>query len=171
VSGQPLNVFYLARFAGIDKTTGQGLYEGGDPAVNKFYVGSPNPTTLLGLNTDFTYKRFFAVVNMYGNFGHYLYNNTANTVLPIGNLGTRNVAKSLIGGDVREDPSNPITPSTRYLEKGNFIKMANVSLSYSLGKLGTTFRNVAVTLTGQNNFIRRKLFVIIFKKSRYETYY
>jgi TonB-dependent starch-binding outer membrane protein SusC len=155
-SGQPLNVFYLARFEGIDKATGQGLYQGGDPSINKFYVGSPNPTTLLGLNTDFTYKKFFAVVNMYGNFGHYLYNNTANTVLPIGNLGTRNVAKSLIGGDVQEDPSNPITPSTRYLEKGNFIKMANVSVSYSLGNLGTTFKNIAVTLTGQNLFVITK---------------
>ena len=90
---------------------------------------------------------------MYGNFGHHLYNNTANTVLPIGNLGTRNIAKSLIGGDVQENISNPITPSTRYLEKGNFMKMANVTLSYNLGDLWNTFKNVTVSLTGQNLFV------------------
>jgi TonB-linked outer membrane protein, SusC/RagA family len=153
VSGQPLNVFYLAKYLGIDKATGQGLYEGGDPSVNKFYVGSPNPKTLLGFNTEFSYKKFYAVVNMYGNFGHYIYNNTANTVLPIGNLGSRNIAKALLTGDVKEDPSNPITPSTRYLEKGNFIKMANVSLAYNLGTLGNTFKSVTLTLTGQNLFV------------------
>lgn len=153
VSGQPLNVFYLPKYEGIDKTTGQANYTGGDPASNKFYVGSPNPKTLLGISTDFTYKRWSAYVNMNGTFGHYLYNNTANTVLPIGNLGTRNIAKNLIGGDVKEDASNPITPSTRYMEKGNYLKMANATISYAFGSLGKSFRNVVVSLTGQNLFI------------------
>ncbi|MBA2745843.1 MAG: SusC/RagA family TonB-linked outer membrane protein, partial [Flavisolibacter sp.] len=153
VSGQPLNVYYLARHLEIDKATGQSIYEGGDPAVNKFYLGSPNPKTLLGLSTDITYKRFSAYVNMNGAFGHYLYNNTANTVLPIGNLGSRNVAKSVIGTSIQEDQSNPITPSTRYLEKGNYLKMANASISYNLGAIGTTFKNVVLSLTGQNLFV------------------
>jgi iron complex outermembrane receptor protein len=54
---------------------------------------------------------------MNGAFGHFLYNNTANTVLPIGNLGTRNIAKSLIGTGIQESTANPVAPSTRYLEK------------------------------------------------------
>lgn len=156
VSGQPLNVYYLPKFEGIDKATGQAVYTGGDPSINKFYVGSPNPTTLLGVSTDFQYKRFSAVVNMNGAFGHYLYNNTANTVLPIGNLGTRNIAKSLIGGAVKEDPSNPITPSNRYLEKGNYLKMANATLGYSFGRIGKTIKGATVTLTGQNLFVITK---------------
>ncbi|WP_205512985.1 SusC/RagA family TonB-linked outer membrane protein [Longitalea arenae] len=153
VSDQPLNVFYLANYEGLDKATGQAIYTGGDPSINRFYQGSPNPKTLLGISTDFSYKNFSAVVNMNGNFGHYIYNNTANTVLPIGNLGTRNIAKNLIGGDVQEDPSNPITPSTRYLEKGNYLKMANATISYSFDNLGKTFRSLTVSLTGQNLFV------------------
>lgn len=153
VSDQPLNVFYLAEYQGLDKSTGQAIYRGGDPSINRFYQGSPNPKTLLGLSTDFSYKNFSAVVNMNGNLGHYIYNNTANTVLPIGNLGTRNIAKSLIEGDVQEALSNPITPSTRYLEKGNYLKMANATLSYSFGDLGNTIRNLTVSLTGQNLFV------------------
>ena len=37
---------------------------------------------------------------MNGTFGHYLYNNTAATVVGIGNLGTRNIAKELLGTEM-----------------------------------------------------------------------
>ncbi len=153
ISAQPLNVYYLAIYEGIDKSTGQATYTNGEPSINKFYTGSPNPKMLLGISTDFSYKKLTATINMNGVFGHYLYNNTANTVLPIGNLGTRNVAKSIINNDVQESISNPITPSTRFLEKGNYLKMANATLSYSLGNIGSYFRNATISLTGQNLFI------------------
>ena len=153
VSGQPLNVYYLAVFQGIDKASGQAIYQGGDPATNKFYVGSPNPTSLLGVTTELAYKNLTLNIAGNGTFGHYIYNNTANTVLPIGNLGTRNIAKELVQGDVKEDASNPITPSTRYLEKGNYFKLANATLSYNFGKLSNTFRNLTVSLTAQNLFV------------------
>lgn len=153
INDQPLNVYYLPVFEGIDKTSGQSIYRGGDPASNKFYVGSPNPETLLGLSAEFQYKKITATVNMNGAFGHFLYNNTANTVLPIGNLGSRNVAKSIINGPVKEDASNPITPSTRYLEKGNYMKMANATIAYNLGAIGKTFRGATISLTGQNLFV------------------
>jgi TonB-dependent starch-binding outer membrane protein SusC len=154
VSGQPLNVFYLGQYEGIDKSTGQANYTGGDPTIYKFYSGSPNPKTLLGISTDFSYKKFSAVINMNGAFGHYLYNNTANTVLPITNLPTfRNIAKSVLEGDVQEATSNAITPSTRYLEKGNYLKMANATISYAFGNIGNTLRNLTVSITGQNLFV------------------
>ncbi|HRN57467.1 MAG TPA: SusC/RagA family TonB-linked outer membrane protein, partial [Agriterribacter sp.] len=121
VNDQPLNVWYLGIFEGIDKTTGQSIYKDGDPSAFKYYVGSPNPTTLLGLSTDFSYRRFTATINMNGTFGNYLFNNTAATVLGIGNLGGgRNVAKSIFNTDAKEATSNAAAPSTRYLEKGNY---------------------------------------------------
>ncbi len=126
VSGQPLNVWYLRRFEGLDKNTGQSIYADGGNTL--FYSGSPNPKMLLGLTSDFSYKKFTASINMNGTFGHYLFNNTAASVLGIGNLGTRNIAKDLIGGSVKEAISNAPAPSTRNLEKGNYIKMANASI-------------------------------------------
>lgn len=151
VSGQPLNVYYLRNFEGIDKSTGQSVYT--DEGNTLFYSGSANPKMLLGLSTDFNYRKFTATINMNGAFGHFLYNNTANTVLPIGNLGTRNVAKSVIDAGVKEALSNPIAPSTRYLEKGNYMKLANATLSYNLGNIGANFRNATISLTGQNLFV------------------
>jgi iron complex outermembrane receptor protein len=151
IAGQPLNVWYLRRWEGLDKATGQSIYT--DEGNTLFYSGSPNPKMLLGLSTDFSYKNFTATINMNGTFGHYIFNNTAASVLGIGNLGTRNIAKALIGGDVQEAISNAPAPSTRNLEKGNYIKMANASLAYRFGNIGNNLRNVTVSLTGQNLFV------------------
>ena len=90
-------------------------------------------------------------------FGHYLYNNTANSVLPIGNIiGGRNIAKSILDGSVKESTSNPLAPSTRYLEKGNYLKLANATLSYRLGSIAKVIKNANLSLTGQNLFIITK---------------
>ena len=157
VSGQPLNVWYLARFEGIDPTTGTSMYQGldgtigtsVDPALNKFYTGSPNPTTLLGISTDVSYKRFTASLNMHGALGHYLFNNTMATVLGVNNLSNRNIGKGYFDTALGESTSNSAAPSTRYLEKGDFLKLSNLTLSYNVGNLGG-IRNVNISLTGQN---------------------
>lgn len=150
-SGYPLNVYYLRDYQGIDKTTGQSIYrEDGDVS---YYGEDPNPNILLGISSELIYKKFNLVINMNGAMGHYLYNNTAQSVVPITNLGTRNVAKSLINADVREDLSNPITSSTRYLEKGNYMKMANVTLGYDLGKIAKFIKGSRISITGQNLFV------------------
>lgn len=154
VNGQPLNVWYLGIFEGIDKATGQSIYKNGDPSAYKYYVGSPNPKTLLGLSTDITYKKFSAIVNMNGNFGQYIFNNTAATVLGIGNLiGTRNIAKSVLNTNAKEALTNAPAPSTRNLEKGNYLKMANLTLSYHIGNVGNSIKNMSISLTGQNLFV------------------
>jgi len=154
VAGQPLNVWYLRRFEGLDKSTGQSVYTDGGNTL--FYSDSPNPDVLLGVSTDFSYKKFTATINMNGTFGHYIFNNTAASVLGIGNLGTRNIAKDLLGGDVKEALSNAPAPSTRNLEKGNYVKLTNATISYRVGDLGKSFRNVNISLTGQNLLVITK---------------
>ncbi len=154
ISGQPLNVWYLRKFEGIDKGTGQSVYT--DQGNTLFYSGSPNPKMLLGLSSDFNYKKLTATVNMNGTFGHYLFNNTAASVLGIGNLGTRNIAKAIIGTGVTEAISNAPAPSTRNLEKGDYLKMANATLSYRIGNIGKSIRNLNISLTGQNLFVITK---------------
>ncbi|HSU50726.1 MAG TPA: SusC/RagA family TonB-linked outer membrane protein [Segetibacter sp.] len=154
INGQPLNVWYLRRFEGIDKTTGQSIYADGGNTL--FYSGSPNPKMLLGLTSDFNYKKLTATINMNGTFGHYLFNNTAASVLGIGNLGTRNIASNLIGTGIKEAISNAPAPSTRNLEKGNYIKLANATISYRIGNIGNSIRNLNISLTGQNLFVITK---------------
>ncbi len=161
VSGQPLNVWYLAIFEGIDPETGTSRYRAldgtvgtsVDPALNKFYVNSPNPDYLLGISTDVSYKKLTATVNMHGAFGHYLFNNTMATVLGVNNLSNRNIAEKVFDTQLGESTSNSAAPSTRYLEKGDFLKLSNLTLSYNVGNIGRAIRNLNVSLTGQNLFV------------------
>ncbi|UAY53784.1 SusC/RagA family TonB-linked outer membrane protein [Arachidicoccus terrestris] len=166
VNDQPLNVWYLAKYAGIDPATGTSMYEAMDgtvgtpatdakydPALNKFYVGSPNPKYLLGISTDVTYKKFTATFNMNGAFGHYLFNNTMATVLGLSNLPGRNIGNVYFNPSAKESVSNSASASTRYLEKGDYMKMSNITLSYRVGDIGKSIKNLNISLTGQNLFV------------------
>lgn len=164
VSDQPLNVWYLAEYAGLDPTTGTSMYVGAegqagtsvDPAQNKRYLGSPNPKYLLGVSTDVRYKKLSATVNMNGAFGHYLFNNSFATVLGINNLPSRNMAKAYFDRTVKESVSNSAAPSSRYLEKGDYMKLANATIRYSIGNVGNAFKGVNLSLTAQNLFVLTK---------------
>ncbi|HLP36945.1 SusC/RagA family TonB-linked outer membrane protein [Lacibacter sp.] len=151
-NGQPINTFYTRDFRGIDKATGQSIYVDDG---NVFYLmGNPNPTTILGISTTISYKNLSLSANLNGAFGHVIYNNTANSVLPIGNLGTRNIAKALYKNG--ESTTNPITSSSRYLEKGNYLKAANTTLSYKFGSVGKEISGISVYVTAQNLFLLTK---------------
>lgn len=148
-SGQPVNAFYLREWNGLDEAGFDMLTDDGNTL---YYIGDPNPDVLLGFNAMFQSGRWDFVMNFYGAFGHQIYNNTANTVLPIGNLGSRNIAKAIIEAPVKENAANSIKASTRYLEDGDYFKMTNFALAYSIGDVGFV-KNIRLSLTGQNLFV------------------
>ena len=152
-NGQPLNAFYVRNFQGIDATTGQAIME--DDGASFFFMGSGLPTTLLGINTSVEYKKMSLSIALNGAFGHKIYNNTLNAILPINNLGNRNISTDLLSGN-KEATSSPITTSSRYLEKGNFVRLANATFNYSIGSVGKVLRGANVFVTGQNLFVITK---------------
>lgn len=145
-NGYPLNVYYLPVYEGLDDNGFSILANDG----KKQYLGSPNPTTLLGISTTVSAGKFDATLNFNGAMGQYIYNNTANAVLSIGNLGSRNIDANLLG--TGESTANIPSPSTRYLEKGDYLKLANMTLGYAVGDVGS-IKNVRISLTGQNLLI------------------
>jgi iron complex outermembrane receptor protein len=145
-SGQPLNSFYLAKFEKIGED-GQSVYANDG---EKEFVGDPNPDVLLGISTGLSFGNFSLGLNFNGAFGHEIFNNTKMSVIPIGNLGTRNIDASLLDGNVQEATSNPIAASSRYLEKGDYLKLANATLGYNVGNIGNAVKNVRVFISGTN---------------------
>jgi len=153
-NGYPLSTFYVGKFLGVDKTTGLDLFEGGDANANRFYLGSANPKLLLGMTASVAYKKLSLTANLNGAFGHYIYNNTVQAALAIGNIANnRNIAESVYNYPVKESPANSQPVSDRYLEKGDYLRLANTTLSYNVGNIGKSFKNVNITLTGQNLFV------------------
>ena len=148
-NGHPINSFYTRRFGGFDKD-GLAIYPDGEGFS---YLGSPNPSTLLGISATIRYKKLSLVANMNGSFGQKIYNETLMNVINISNInGGRNISLDLYKSPVKESLGNRVTASSRFLEKGNYLKMANATLTYNFGNLGKSFQNISVYATGQNLF-------------------
>jgi iron complex outermembrane receptor protein len=154
-NGLPMNAFVTREFLGMDKATGQALYT--SDGNEFFYVGNPNPKTLLGLSTTVNYKKFTFSANMNGAFGHVIYNNTLNNVINVGSIHRgRNIALSVYQDPIKESYTNPVTSSSRFLEKGNYVKLTNATISYAIGNVTKIFKGANIYLTGQNLFVITK---------------
>jgi TonB-linked SusC/RagA family outer membrane protein len=151
-NGQPLNGFYLPTYNGLNASTG--LYNDFTPAS---YAGNPNPTALAGLSATFRYNKLSLTTNFNGVFGNKIYNNTFNSVLNVSQIRSgKNISLSEYESGVKESLANAVTPSTRYLESGNFVKLSNVTLSYALGDIGKVFKGASIYAIGQNVFLITK---------------
>ena len=151
-NGLPINAFYTRNFLGLDPQTGLALYQ--DDGNSFFYVGDPNPKTLLGISTTVAYKKFSFTANLNGAFGQDIYNNTLNNVINVGSInGGRNIAVSVFQDPVKESFANPVTSSSRFIEKGSYLKLANATLSYNLGNFAKVIRGANIFITGQNLFV------------------
>lgn len=146
-SGQPLYAFFLREFGGYDEN-GNSLYPTGD--FQKFLDGkSPLPTVTGGLTLNFRYKNFDLSTFFNGVFGNYIYNNTANAYFTKGSFANgRNVTTPVVSS--KEGPLNAPDVSTRFLEKGDFVRFQNLNLSYKVNTGNSALRSLRFFITGQN---------------------
>ncbi|WP_025763255.1 SusC/RagA family TonB-linked outer membrane protein [Dyadobacter tibetensis] len=146
--GQPLFAFFLREFAGFDES-GNSIYPNGD--FQQFLGGkSPLPKLTSGLTNNFRYKNFDASVFFNGVFGNYLYSNTENAFFTQGSFANgRNVTKNVINNG--EGSLNAPEVSTRFLQKGDFVRLQNLSVGYRV-PLGENkiISSARVYITGQN---------------------
>jgi TonB-dependent starch-binding outer membrane protein SusC len=146
-AGQPLYAYFLREFGGFegDRT----IYPNGD--VQQFLDGkSPLPTVTGGLTNNFKYKGFDLSIFFNGVFGNYIYSNTANAYFTQGAFSNgRNVTKNVIGNG--EGRFNAPDVSTRFLEKGDFVRLQNLSLGYRV-PMGNSkvVSGLRLFVTGQN---------------------
>lgn len=149
-AGQPLFAFYLREFAGFNED-GNSIYPNGN--VQQFLGGkSPLPKVTGGLTNNFKYKNFDLNIFFNGVFGNYIYSNTANAFFTGGSLANgRNVTRDVVGNG--EGRFNAPDVSTRFLEKGDFVRLQNATLSYRVPiKANNVISGLRLSLTGQNLF-------------------
>ena len=147
--GQPLYAFFLRDFDGYN-ADGIAQYAEGD--FQQFLGKSPLPTYNLGFNINYRYKNWELTTFLSGQFGHYIYNNTANAYFTAGSLGNgRNVTEDVLTSG--ESPGNAPDVSTRFLEKGDFLRLQNLNLGYNFNLEGSFIRGLRVFASGQNLFV------------------
>ena len=147
--GQPLYAFYLRDFVGYDEN-GQSIYAEGD--FQQYLDKSPLPKYNLGFSINLSYKNWDLTTFLAGQFGHYVYNNTANAFFTKGSLGNgRNVTEDVLTSD--ESPVNAPDVSTRFLEKGDFLRLQNLNLGYNFSLHDSFIKSLRIYGSGQNLFV------------------
>lgn len=123
------------RFVDVD---GNGILDVND----RIKVGSGVPDVMLGVNLTASWKNFDLAVNFYGEFGGLRYNYMARQLTRMDkdfNSGkdalkawTPQNPDTHIPRAVLGDPNGNIRLSDRYLEKGNYLRLNNLQIGYSL---------------------------------------
>lgn len=144
--GQPLFAYFLREFGGYDEN-GITIYEGGD--FQQFVGKSPLPVVTGGLTNSLSYKNFDFSIFFTGQYGHYIYSNTANAFFTAGSLANgRNVTRDVVGNG--EGNLNAPDVSTRFLESGDFTRLQNISLGYNVDTGNSFISNARFFATAQN---------------------
>ncbi|SMG30532.1 SusC/RagA family TonB-linked outer membrane protein [Arenibacter troitsensis] len=151
-TGQPLYSFYLREFTGFD-ANGNPVHEGG--VDNQQFVGkSALPDFTGGFSTSASYKNWSASMYFNGQFGNYIYNNTANAFFTGGAIGSgNNVTQNVVELAGQEGRFAEASVSTRFLEKGDFVRLQTASISYDVPLKEGLFKSMRLSLTGQNLFV------------------
>ena len=167
--GYPMGVFYLYQWDGIDKSTGNNIYrdvnnDGKIDSNDRILTGKATPDWTFGWNNSLSYRNWdlnvffnaslgakrlnivrFAGENMVGD----------SRFITIRDAYYNNWDKN------KENPycasqtsttNNMYPNSTQYLENADFLRLQNLSLSYTLKKSVTHFADIRLSLSCQNLF-------------------
>lgn len=148
-NGLPLFTFNVPNYAGLD-ANGFGIYPQGIDVLTQ--QGSPNPKFTAGLTNNFGYGNWNFSFFLNAATGFQIYNNTANAFFYKGNLVSgRNVTRDVAA--TNENALNSGEVSTRFLEKGDFLRLSNASLGYTFPLTKSVFKSFRLSVTGQNLFL------------------
>ena len=146
---QALFAYYLRPFLGYD-AAGNSIYK----IDQQLYNGaSPLPRYNLGFTINARCKGwdFSAIFN--AQTGQYVYNNTANALFTAGSLKNgRNVTDNVVYSG--ESPVNAPDVSTRFLERGDFLRFQNLNIGHNFKMAeGSKFKKIRLGISGQNLFV------------------
>lgn len=165
--GKPINTWYLVEVAGVDPQTGEQLYKKADKSITNTYdpsdravLGTADAPYFGGYTNTFNYKGIELSVLFTYAFGNYLFNNDKQNLENPGylydNLSVNMLREWRNPGDITDipDPNNAYNASTtRFLEKGDFIRLRNITLGYTLPQSLVSkikLRSIRVFAQGQN---------------------
>lgn len=172
--GQPVNAYYMTRWAGVDPATGNPQYlDKHGVLTQKFSSGnavilkgkSPNPTYFGSFGFETAYQGLSLRATAYYSGGNYINNLIYKDLNSDGASIYTNQAVSAGSywkkpGDIVSNPkptagkSTPYNYTTdRFLQKGDFIRLRDVTLSYVIPKnLTQKFKceNFRIYVTGYN---------------------
>ncbi len=147
--GQPLSVFYGYYSEGVDPQTGNIIYKRNSVSSDYMFsadsdrvvIGNPNPKFVFGINNNFSYKGLSLSIFIQGVYGNDIFNGTRlklEAMEQVQNQSAATLRRWENPGDVTDIPkaifgnSDNSLASSRFVEKGTYLRVKNVTLSYDL---------------------------------------
>lgn len=147
--GEPLSVFYGYVSEGVDPQTGMLIYQQENPNddipynpdTDKTIIGNPNPKFIYGITNSFSYKNFSLSIFLQGIYGNDIFNGTRlmiESMEQVTNASAATLRRWKNPGDITDIPkaifgnSNNSQISSRFVEKGSYLRVKDVTLSYNL---------------------------------------
>src|SRR6478672_8348755 len=107
------------------------------------------------MTNTFRLAKWSIIVNMGGASGFLIYNNTATSVTNIAGLAQgRNVDRAAIASG--EGIASGVGASTRFLEKGDYLKLRNLTVRYDFGNKGKYIKGLSAYVSATNLFVITK---------------
>jgi TonB-linked SusC/RagA family outer membrane protein len=176
--GHDIYEFYTRLWAGVDPANGDPLWYTDDTKSTKTNNSNLAKLSLTGksatpkyygaFSNTFSYKGVSLQAELFYNFGNYIYSTWENYLASNGAyVGNMNQLSSQLNawqkpGDITNVPAivyggnkNSNRPSTRYLYKGDYIRLRNIELGYNLPSSilkRADISNVHIYVRGTNLF-------------------
>jgi len=155
--GKPVGQFFSLVYAGKDANgNSQFLKKDGTlttaPSIGTdyHYVGDAQPEWMVGWSNTLKYKNFDLNFFFRGVFGNQLFNATRADLSYVSAAPVNNILQSA-AEDKLTDSKNSFY-STRYIEKGNYVRLDNATLAYNFRDKIKYVNNIRVYVTGNNLF-------------------
>lgn len=159
--GKRIGSFYMLKSAGVDATgrllvynkAGEVIPGNQAKAEDRQYVGNGLPKFTASLGNNFVYGNFTLSIFLRGAFGYDLYNTVAYFIgTPATQNGVNVLAKAYDGGKYASltNPETYSSLSDYFLEKGDFVKVDNVTLAYNFKVPVKFISSAKVYFTGRN---------------------
>jgi TonB-dependent starch-binding outer membrane protein SusC len=170
-TGQPLGAFYLIPWEGVYQTD-KGNFKAGDSKYtdvdgngsigfeDRVISGTATPKFQWGFNNSLTFKNFDLNVFVQGAHGHKIFNATyAATAVPASDVKFINLAEAANYWTPSNTASTWANPgsknkswveSTQFLQDGSYVRLKNVSLSYTIGKSLLRLASAKIYISAQN---------------------
>ena len=156
--GYAIGQFYTLKYAGRNEAgTSQFYRHDGTTTTNpsmedRFYFGSAQPKATFGFSNNMTYRNFDINFFFRGVTGNYILNASKAQLNRVTEANVFHLPRFSI-----DEPANDVNAhfnSDRFLEKGDFLRLDNITLGYTFqGLLAGTFENLRIYSTINNVFI------------------
>lgn len=157
-AGKPLGSFYTWKWAGYD-TNGVSLFYKADGTTtttpsnsDRFWTGSAQPKLTFGWNNTLNYMNWSMTMFFSGVTGNKVLNATRARLSRVAEATHINLLASVAQTDKASD-YNANYLSDRYIEKGDYIRLSNLALSYTFKDVCDYIKDIRLYASCNNVFV------------------